>query len=235
MNPPTEGFNCNEYLDEYYASGLFHSTECRELYAHKNMSIDEDKSFLRISEIYDDQDLILGYRKNENGIWGHYNRNYDGTFMYVSDSLKVLCEGWYPGNPAYWREMAPEKQWNEISNYYEQNMERYQWKGEKIKEFIDNCIRTQQLTEFYIKAYRTTVAITQNNSFALRSITNLVHVTFDYEQGIYKVDFKNDFFDYLPKSKVYEDISTEAIKDIGQWIKNSALGGVFQIAGIVIR
>ena len=221
MNTTTQEFNCNEYLDPYYAFGLFHPTEAQELYPHDDMRMDEDKSFLSIGEIYDEHDLVLGYRKNETGIWGHYNRNYDGTFMYVSDSLKTFCEGWYQRNATYWCEMTSEQQWKEMSVFFERNMERYHWRAEKIKEFIDHCIGTQQLTAFYIKAYRTTIAITSMNSFSSRSFTNLVDVLFDDKKGVYIVYFKNEFFDHYPKSKAYENLSTEAMEDISRWVLGS--------------
>lgn len=73
-----DSYNCSEYLDEYYTFGLFNATEAQILYSPENMVFENEKDFLRIGEIYDDNDLILGYKKNENGIWGHYNNHWDG-------------------------------------------------------------------------------------------------------------------------------------------------------------
>lgn len=215
------GYYCIEYLDEYYSFGLFHGTECQEIYSHEKMSLDENKEFLRIGEIYDDNDLLLGYRKNEKGIWGHYNRHYDGTFQLVSESLKEFCEGWYQRNPTYWCEMDSTTQWKEMSYFFKLNIEKYLWRGEKIKEFIDYCINHHQLTKYYIKAYKTLIGITTVNGFSTRSSTNMAYLKYEQEEEAYHVVFKANFFDHYGKSKKYKfDKIDEAINDIDNWIIN---------------
>lgn len=219
MNNKFDGYNCSEYFDEYYSLGLFNATECQMLYSHENCIIDTEREFFRIGEIYDDHDLILGYKKNENGIWGHYNNHWNGTFQFVSGSIKELSEGWYQRDSRYWCEMNSDRQWNEISGFFEINIYRYKWEAEKIKAFIDYCLKTQQLTEFYIKAYKTTLGLTQANGFCRRSSTNMVNLNYDLGKKVFIVWFKKDFFDHLPTMKAYDiDNIQEAIVGINEWI-----------------
>jgi len=222
MNPNLEGYNCKEYLDEYYSFGLFHGTECQIIYSHDKIVIDEDKKFLRVGEVYDDHDLILGYRKNENGIWGHYNRHFDGTFQFVSDTLKQFCEGLYQKTDDYWHAMETETQWAEISKFYDLNIDIYSWKAEPITKFINQCIDRKLLTNLYIKAYKTLIGITKDNGFSTRSFTNMVYVKYEHDQEKYLVIFKTNFFDYDAKSKEYKfERIDEAINDINEWIIKS--------------
>ncbi len=221
MESKIDGYNCSEYLDEYYSFGLFNATEAQILHSPENLVVDKDKEFLRIGEIYDSHDLILGYKKDENGIWCHYNNHWDGTYQIVSSSLKDLCEGWYQKDSNYWCEMDSELQWYEISNFLKINIYRYKWEAEKIKGFVDYCLETQQLTEFYVKAYKTLLGITQKNGFCSRSFTNMVNVNYEFDKQVFIVGFKKDFFDYNPKIKEYDfDNLQEAIKEINEWIKN---------------
>lgn len=223
MKSKTDVYNCSEYFDEYYAFGLFNGTEAQMLYSHENSLVDDEKNFFRIGEVYDDHDLILGYKKDENGIWGHYNNHWDGTFQFVSSSIKELCEGWYQRDSRYWCAMDTKLQWNEISNFFEINIYRYKWEAEKIKEFIGYCIKTNQLAEFYIKAYKTLIGITQTNGFCRRSFTNMVYINYELDKQVFIVCFKKSFFDYNPKMKEYEISSIqEAINEINEWIKNIA-------------
>ncbi|KFF04060.1 hypothetical protein [Flavobacterium reichenbachii] len=221
MKSKIEGYNCSEYLNEYYSFGLFNATECQILYSHENSQIDLEKNFFRIGEIYDDFDLILGYRKDKNGIWGHYNNHWDGKFEIISSSIKELCEGWYQRDSNYWCEMNSELQWNEISNFFNNNIYIYKWKAKKIKEFIDYCIKTKQLNEFYIKANKTLIAITKTNGFCSRSFTNMVLIDYKLDKQTFLIYFKKDFFDYNPKMKEYKiDKIQEVIKEINEWITN---------------
>lgn len=223
MNSKIDGYNCSEYFDEYYSFGLFNGTEAQMLYPNESFLIDEEKKFLRIGEVYDDHDLFLGYKKEENGIWAHYNNHWNGTYQIVSSSLKELCEGWYQKGSRYWCGMHSQLQWNEISNFFKVNIYRYQWEAEKVKEFIDYCIKTQQLTGFYIKAYKTLLGITQENGFCKRSFTNMVYVKYELDKKAYIVYFNKDFFDNKPKAKEYSiDNIEKAIVDIIKWIKNTA-------------
>lgn len=223
MKSKTDGFNCSEYFDECYAFGLFNSTECQILYSHEHFIVDEVKEFLRIGEIYDDHDLILGYKRNEDGIWGHYNNHWDGKFQIVSSSIKELCEGWYQRDANYWCEMNSERQWNEISNFFEINIYRYKWKAEKIRDFIEYCIENQLLTGYYIKANKTSLSISQENSFCGRSFTNMVDLIYELEKQVFVICFKTGFFDYNPKIKKYDkDNIQKAIQEINEWIKNTA-------------
>jgi hypothetical protein len=223
MKSKIDGYNCSEYFDNYYSFGLFNATECQMLYSHENLLVDEERRFLRIGQVCDDTDLILGYKRGENGIWGHYNNHWDGTYQIVSSSLRELCEGWYQKNSRYWCGMDSELQWNEISNFFKINIYRYQWRAEKIKEFVDCCLKTQQLTEFYIKAYKTLLGITQTNGFCGRSFTKMVNINYELDKQAFIVYFKKDFFDGNPKIKEYKiDNIQEAIKEINEWIKNIA-------------
>ncbi len=217
-----EEYNCNEYLEEYYSLGLFHATECYLLYSHEKMTIDYEKSFLRIGEVYDDCDLIFGYRKNENGIWGHYNRHFDGKFQFVSNTLKEYCEGWYQKNNNYWNEQYSEQQWKEIRKHYKLNIDNYKWDAEPICYFIDYCLSNNLLTNFYIKAYRTMIGITLKNGFSTRSFTKMVYVNFDREKEKYFVYFKKDFFDYDVNFKTYDKANFDkVVNDVNEWIINS--------------
>ena len=36
MNEILQNYNCEEYFDEYYKSGLFHPTECQIIYSHND-------------------------------------------------------------------------------------------------------------------------------------------------------------------------------------------------------
>jgi hypothetical protein len=221
MKLKIDEYNCSEYFEEYYSFGLFNATEAQILYLPENLVIDEEKAFLRIGEIYDDNDLILGYKKEENGIWGHYNNHWDGTYQLVSNSLKDLCEGWYQRNSNYWCGMNAELQWNEISNFFNINIYKYCWEAEKIKSFVDYCLKTKQLTEFYIKARKTVLGITQKNSFCSRSFTNMANVNYDFNKEAFIVCFKKDFFDYKPTIKQYHfDNIQDAIREINEWIRS---------------
>lgn len=222
MQEKLKGFLCGEYLQEYYSLGLFHATECEELYSHQNMIYDQEKDFLRIGEVFDDHDLTFGFRRNQEGIWGHYNRHYDGKFQFVSNSLKELCEGWYQRNSEYWNSMDSKKQWKEIRNFLKINIENYSWEGEPVLKFIDFCINNEKLTNYFIKAYKTMVGITLKNGFSSRSFTNMVYVEYGQELGKYLVYYKTDFFDYDAKSKDYSfnEIET-AIDEIDNWIKTN--------------
>lgn len=214
-----DGYNCLEYLDGYYSLGLFNATECQMLYPHENIFIDEKRNFLRIGEIYDDHDLILGYKKNENGIWGHYNNHWDGTFQFVANSLKALCEGWYQKDSTYWCNLDAGSQWNEISNFLKVNIYRYKWEAEKIQAFVDYCLSANQLTGFYVKAYKTMLGITKENGFCRRSFTNMVNINYEDSKQAFIVYFKKYFFDYQSEMKMYsfEDME-KAVEEIDEWI-----------------
>lgn len=217
-----EEFKCREYSDAYYTSGLFHGSEAQLVYPLEKWIVDEEKEFLRIGEIYDDHDLILGYKKNQEGIWGHYNTHWDGTFQLVSGSLKELCEGWYQKDSKEWCEMSSGVQWQEIAVFLKEGINRYYWQAENIKVFLDSCIETQQLTEFYIKAYKTALRITRKNGFIGRSFTNMVYMNDDLEKKALTVCFQKDFFDASPKVKEYNFNSLqEAAEEIKKWIGSS--------------
>jgi hypothetical protein len=223
MKLKIDGYNCSEYLDEYYSFGLFNPTEAQMLYSPQDSIVDNENGFLRIGEIYDDHDAILGYKMGEIGIWGRDNSHWDGTYQVVSSSLEDLCEGWYQRDSSYWCAMDSEKQWNEISNFLKINIHKYKWEAEKMKEFVDYCLKSRQLTEFYIKAYNTLIGITLKNGFCSRSFTNMVNINYDYRKHAFIVGFKNDFFDGKPKIKEYEFENIQlVIKEIDDWIKNIA-------------
>lgn len=218
MKMNLEGYYCSEYLDDYYANGLFHATEAMDFLAHKDVTVDEEIGFMKIGEVFDDHDLTLGYRKNLPGFWGR--SNYDGEFHLLTDTLKQYSEGWYQRDGSYWGAMRADIQWLAISDYYRVNVERYQWDAAAIQYFIDECIRSKQLTDCYIKAYYTVVGITLENGFSGRSFTNMVRVYYDREQGNYGVDYSADFFKHASKIENFraEDIPV-VVERIKKWIK----------------
>ena len=188
-----DGYYCSEFLDDYYSNGLFHGTEAQDLLAHKDITIDEENEFLKIGQIYDDHDLILGYRKKHKGVWARYN--YDGQFNFFSETIKEFTEGWYQRDSNYWGDMSPERQWIEILNFYQINTKRYNWKAEEISYFVDQCIKSQQLTDCYIKAYGSLVGITSTNGFQGRSFTNMVDLFYERDRDSYALFYKINFFD----------------------------------------
>ncbi len=222
MQEKLEGYKCNEYLNEHFSQGLFNSGECQVIYSHDQIFLDSEKEFLRIGEVYDDHDLIFGYRKNQIGIWGHYNRHFDGKFQFLSTTLKELCEGWYQGNKSKWYAMSSKVQWSEISNYLKINIQKYGWEGEQIKRFVDHCIKFEKLTNYYIKAYKTKIGITLKNGFSSRSFENMVFVNCEKESNIFTISFKKGFLEIDTKSECYEFSEIEkGIIEIDNWMKNS--------------
>ena len=219
MKLDLDEYYCSEFLADYYSNGLFHPTEAQYLLPNRDITVDEENEFLKIGEIWDDHDLVLGYRKKQNGIWGRYN--YNGQFQFFSDTIKEFTESWYQRDSNYWREMNPEIQWIEILNFYRVNIDRYKWKAEEISYFVDQCIKSKQLTDIYIKAYGTVLGITSKNSFLGRAATNMVHLVYDADQYSYMVYYKVNFFDYTPEVEKFSiDNIHGAILNIKKWIKN---------------
>jgi hypothetical protein len=64
------------------------------LLPHKDITVDEENEFLKIGQIWDDHDLILGYRKQQNGIWARSERsdtNMVDLFYDADEDLYVVC------------------------------------------------------------------------------------------------------------------------------------------------
>jgi len=90
MNFDYRKYDCSEYLDEYYKGGLFHPTECQNIFSHTDCKIDSNNQDLIIGEVWDDHDLLLCYRKEFPGLWGRYNRDkeYFLSLIHISEPTR---------------------------------------------------------------------------------------------------------------------------------------------------
>ena len=123
MNNNLKKYNCEEYFEDYYKEGLFHPTECQIILSHNEYRIDSYNEDLIIGEIYDDHDLLLCYRKGFIGLWGRCKANKEYSNMH--STLKKFTERYYQNKPQLWMNMKPKQIWNEVLNFYKQNIERY--------------------------------------------------------------------------------------------------------------
>ena len=113
MRPELQKYNCHEYLNGHYSVGMFHPTEACDLFPHEKMILNEEEGYLQIGEIWDDFDSKICYRRSKYGIWGKYN--YDGTYYFLSTTLKELVEVWYPNTSNYWSNMKSSEQWKNMA------------------------------------------------------------------------------------------------------------------------
>lgn len=213
-----QDFPCGEYLeDAYYSTGLFHPTEAMLVFPNGEAKISEDGNYLAIGSIYDDNDLILCYKRAEPGIWGLCRRY--GTYDLLWDNLKELVEGWYPTEEKfYWTLMSSQTQWREITRYYTVNRERYQWETEAFLDLIRECVAFQLQDQFFIKAHQGHFSISSENGFLKRPQTNMVVIYLEPETGDYGILYHQGFFDEHSRSIFKKNEMRQAIESIVKWV-----------------
>ncbi len=209
-------YNCEDFFDTYYENGLFHPTEAQDLLAHNELKFDDDKHFLQIGQIWDDHDLVLGYRKGLNGIYGR--SNYDGKYSFFSNSVKEFTEGWYQKESNYWGGLSQHQIWTEIEKFYQINQKRYDWRVDGLLKFIQRALQTHLSNEVFVKGYKNQLGISLKNGFNGRPFENMVHLVIDELTGIYTSHFKLSFFDEHNSEKYNSNQLGELIEDIRKWI-----------------
>ncbi len=215
MNELVTKYNCEEYFDEYYLRGLFHPTECQELYAHQNF--EQNDNCLIIGEVYDDHDCLICYRLNFQGIWG--KSNYDGSYQKISDNLKELTKGWYQANSNYWGSMNSEIILPEIIKFYKTNMLRYNWDSQPYVDLLEVIIRQKFESDIFAKGFEGYLDISWSNGFNERPKTKMVSVYLDREKQSYMIFYKQNFFDYDVSAIVYDETQLSIIgRNIINWI-----------------
>ena len=219
MNIEFSKYHCEEFFDDYYERGLFHPTEAQDLLAHKELKIDDDNHFLQIGQIWDDHDLVLGYRKGLNGIYGR--SNYDGEYIFVSNSIKEFTEGWYQKESSYWGSLSQHEIWIEIECFYQKNQKRYNWKVDRLLKFIQRAIQTQLSNEVFVKGYKNHLGISLKNGFIGRPFENMVNLIVDESTGHYTAHFQSSFFDWHNSARYENEKLDELIEDIRKWIVKS--------------
>ncbi|MBO6660146.1 MULTISPECIES: hypothetical protein [Roseivirga] len=219
MNTEFSKYHCEEFFDEHYEDGLFHPTEPQDLLAHKELKIDNKNQFLQIGQIWDDHDLVLGYRKGLNGIYGR--SNYNGECTFFSNSIKEFTEGWYQKDSNYWDSLTQYKIWSEVEHFYQNNQKRYNWKVKGLLNFIQRALQTQLSSEVFVKGYKNQLGISLKNGFIRRPFENMVNLVVDEGTGNYTSHFQSSFFDWHSSAEYESDKLDELIEDIRKWIMKS--------------
>jgi len=217
MNIEFSKYHCEEFLEKYYENGLFHPTEAQDLLSHNELNVDEENHFLQIGQIWDDHDLVLGFRKGLNGIYGCS----DGEYSLLSNSLKEFTEGWYQKESNYWGSLSQHQIWTEIEQFYQLNQKRYNWKVDGLLNFIHRTLQTQLSNEVFVKGYKNQLGISLKNGFIGRPFENMINLVFDENTGVCTSHFQLSFFDWHNSEKYESDQLDKLIEDIRKWIKKA--------------
>lgn len=220
MDTELTEYKCSEFFEDYYSNGLFDPTEAKDLLPHTKIAVDPKQKFLQIGRIWDDHDLILGYRKGEEGVWGR--SNYDGSFLFFAKTIKDFTEGWYQGDGNYWATLAQGDVWKGIERHYQLNTARYNWKADALLDFVRRGRQHQISDELFLIAYETRVMqISINNAFYHRPDSHMANLFFNDNLHEYRVDFHLDFFEHSHPQNYKVHQLDEMIGDIRKWIMKS--------------
>ena len=198
-------YKSTEFFEEYYSNGLFHPTECQELFTHDNIAENED--CLVIGQVYDDHNMLICYRQEQLGIWAKCN--YDGSFQKISNTLNEFTEGWYQVNANHWRSMTSEMNLSEMIKFYQINDSRYHWKSQHLIELIKGISKVNTRTKLFVKAYKGNLNITSTNGFITRSKTNMATVHFVEKDNLLRVSYQSNFnsFDVHSEKVMINELS----------------------------
>jgi len=211
-------YNCEEYFEEYYKSGLFHPTEAQIVYSHNEYRIDSYNDDMIIGEVYDDHDLLICYRKGLSGLWGRYNLNKE--YFDMRSTLKQFTERCYQNNSELWVNMKPNQIWNEVLNFYRINLKRYNWNINPFISIIENFIKSDAHENIFTKGYKENIDISSTNGFGKRPSNNMVKIYLTPNDYTFNILFMSNFFKEVKRKEFHEREYEEVIDLTNKWINN---------------